>query len=47
MVASFNRGYSGFQQSYRTCTSTADLVIRRYLEEGAKLARDLTVRYAN
>jgi uncharacterized protein (TIGR02301 family) len=47
MVASFNRGYSGFQQSYRTCTSAADLVIRRYLEEGAKIARDMTARYSN
>ncbi len=46
MVASFNRGYLSFQ-SYRTCTSTADVVIRRYLEEGAKIARDLTARYAN
>src|SRR5262245_15862601 len=32
----FNRGYRGFQQTYRTCTPAADLVIRRYLEEGAK-----------
>jgi uncharacterized protein (TIGR02301 family) len=47
MVASFNRGYRGFQQSYRTCTPAADIVIRRYLEEGAKLARDITARYAN
>jgi uncharacterized protein (TIGR02301 family) len=47
MVASFNRGYRGFQQSYRTCTPAADTVIRRYLEEGAKLARDVTARYAN
>jgi len=47
MVASFNRGYRGFQQSYRTCTPAADLVIRRYLEEGAKIARDITARYAN
>jgi uncharacterized protein (TIGR02301 family) len=47
MVASFNRGYRGFQQSYRTCTPAADTVIRRYLEEGAKLARDITARYAN
>jgi uncharacterized protein (TIGR02301 family) len=45
MVASFNRGYSGFQ-SYRTCTSAADMVIRRYLEEGAKIAHDVTARYA-
>jgi uncharacterized protein (TIGR02301 family) len=47
MVASFNRGYRGFQQSYRGCTPAADIVIRRYLEEGAKLARDITARYAN
>jgi uncharacterized protein (TIGR02301 family) len=47
MIASFNRGYRGFQQSYRSCTPAADTVIRRYLEEGAKLARDITARYAN
>ena len=47
MVASFNRGYRGFQQSYRTCTPAADLVIRRYLDEGARIARDITARYAN
>ena len=47
MVASFNRGYRGFAQSYRTCTSSADLVIRRYLEEGEKIAREITARYAN
>lgn len=47
IVASFNRGYRGFQQTYRTCTPAADLAIRRYLEEGAKIARDITARYAN
>jgi uncharacterized protein (TIGR02301 family) len=47
MVASFNRGYRGFQQSYRTCTPAADVVVRRYLEEGARIARDITARYAN
>ncbi len=47
MVASLNRGYRGFRQSYRTCTPAADAVIRRYLEEGAKIARDITARYAN
>ena len=47
MIAAFNRGYSGFQQTYRTCTPAADLVIRRYLEEGSKIARDVTARYAN
>jgi uncharacterized protein (TIGR02301 family) len=47
MVAGFNRGYRGFQQSYRTCTPAAHVVIHRYLEEGAKIARDITARYAN
>ena len=47
IVASFNRGYRGFQQTYRNCTPAADLAIRRYLDEGAKIARDITARYAN
>jgi uncharacterized protein (TIGR02301 family) len=41
MTAAFNRGYRGFQQSYRSCTPAADLVIRRYLEEGSKIAREV------
>jgi uncharacterized protein (TIGR02301 family) len=47
MVASFNRGYRGFQQTYRTCTPAAGVAIRRYLDEGARIARDITGRYAN
>jgi uncharacterized protein (TIGR02301 family) len=47
IVASFNRGYRGFQQTYRTCTPAADVAIRRYLDEGSKIARDITARYAN
>jgi uncharacterized protein (TIGR02301 family) len=47
MIASFNRGYRGFQQAYRNCTPAADIAIRRYLDEGARIARDITARYAN
>ena len=47
LVASFNRGYRGFQQAYRACTPAADYAIRRYLEEGSRIARDITARYAN
>jgi uncharacterized protein (TIGR02301 family) len=47
MIASFNRGYNGFQQTYRTCTPAATVAIHRYLQEGAKISRDLTARYAN
>jgi uncharacterized protein (TIGR02301 family) len=47
MIAGFNRGYNGFQQTYRTCTPAASVAIRRYIEEGSRIARDLTARYAN
>lgn len=47
MVASFNRGYRGFQQTYRTCTPAATVAIKRYLDEGSKITRDITARYAN
>ncbi|HEU4661962.1 MAG TPA: TIGR02301 family protein [Pseudolabrys sp.] len=47
IVTSYNRGYRGFEQTYRTCTPAATIVIRRYLDEGAKIAREITARYAN
>ena len=47
MIAGFNRGYNGFQQTYRTCTPAASVAIRRYIDEGSKISRDLTARYAN
>lgn len=47
LTTSFNRGYRGFQQTYRTCTPAADIVIRRYLEEGARISREITARYSN
>src|SRR5262245_29476776 len=47
LIAGFNRGYRGFQQTYRTCSPAADLVIRRYLDEGSRISRDITARYAN
>ena len=47
LSASFNRGYRGFQQTYRTCTPAANVAIRRYLDEGARIARDITARYAD
>ena len=46
MIASFNRGYNGFQQTYRTCTPAANRRDPRYIEEGSKISRDLTARYA-
>jgi uncharacterized protein (TIGR02301 family) len=47
MVSGFNRGFRGFQQTYRTCTPAAGTATRRYLDEGAKLSREVTARYSN
>src|SRR6202162_6137592 len=47
MIAGFNRGYNGYSHTSRTCTPPATLAIRRYIDEGSKISRDLTARYAN
>lgn len=47
MIAAFNRGYSGFQQTYRVCTPAAEVAIQRFTVEGTRISRDLTARYAN
>jgi uncharacterized protein (TIGR02301 family) len=47
LIASFNRGYRGFQQTYRICTPAAELAIERYLDEGTRIAREVASRYAN
>src|SRR6202521_4117578 len=44
MIAGFNRGYNGFQQTYRTCTAAATVAIRRYIDGGSEISRDLTAR---
>lgn len=45
LVDSFNRGYRGFEQTYRTCTRTAVWVIDSYMEEGADIAQRIASRY--
>src|SRR3979490_1059031 len=46
-MSGFNRGYTGSQQPCRTCTPAASVAIRRYIEEGSKISRDLTARHPN
>jgi uncharacterized protein (TIGR02301 family) len=47
LVASFNRGYRGVAETHRRCTPTARVLIDRYLDEGARLARDIAARYGS
>lgn len=46
-VASFNRGYSGFETAYASCTASALEAINRYMREGAALTRDTASRFGN
>lgn len=45
MIDRFNRGYESFHSVYRICTAAATLASERYLDEGAKIAADITARY--
>ena len=45
LAGAYNRGLEGYGRSYRTCTPNAHLVIRRFLSEGERLAKDVGNRY--
>ncbi len=45
LAGAFNKGFRGFEQSYRTCTPNAELVITLYIDEGERIARDVSSRY--
>lgn len=47
LTASFNRGFRGYELTYRVCTPNARTTIARYLDEADRLARDITVHYGN
>ncbi|MFC5385718.1 TIGR02301 family protein [Aquamicrobium segne] len=46
-IASFNRGYRSFNESYKDCTPSAIAAIDRYMKEGEALTRDIASRYGN
>jgi len=45
LIDGFNRGYEGFKAVYRTCTPAATMAVDRYMQEGARIARDIAARY--
>jgi uncharacterized protein (TIGR02301 family) len=47
MIASFNRSFVAYEQTYRSCTAAAGVAIKRFLDEGAKLSREIATRYGN
>lgn len=47
LVASFNRGFRGFELTYRVCTPNAEAAAARYLDEAARISRDITYRFGS
>ena len=45
MIANFNHGFRGFQETYRECTSAAIEANNRYIAEGIKLSGEIPARY--
>lgn len=45
LAGAFNRGYAGYRTTYRTCTPNAQLVIVRFVDEGARIAREISYRF--
>lgn len=46
-IARFNRGYRSFDNSYSSCTASAQEAIVRYMREGETLTRDIATQYGN
>ncbi|WP_457798420.1 TIGR02301 family protein [Methylocystis sp. S23] len=46
-VAAFNRGFRGYELTYRACTENARTATTRYLDEAARISRDVTYRFGS
>jgi uncharacterized protein (TIGR02301 family) len=46
LAGAFNRGFHGYELSYRVCTPNAQLIIKRFLTEGEKITHDVTNHYS-
>jgi len=45
LAGAFNRGFRGYETVYRSCTSNAQVIIERMLDEGTKLSDDVANRF--
>jgi uncharacterized protein (TIGR02301 family) len=46
-VAAFNRGFHGYELTYRACTENARGASARFLDEAAKISRDVSYRFGS
>jgi uncharacterized protein (TIGR02301 family) len=47
MIARFNRGFRGYREIYRECTSSAAEAANRFLRQGTRIAAEIPSRYGN
>lgn len=47
LIGAFNAGYTAYERAYSRCTPAAITAQRNFLEEGAKLARDIRARFGS
>jgi uncharacterized protein (TIGR02301 family) len=45
LAGAYNRGYRGYEATYRSCTPNAQVVIARYLDEGGRIAHEISYRF--
>jgi uncharacterized protein (TIGR02301 family) len=45
LAGAFNRGFGDYQLTYRVCTPAAEDIVARFLDESARIARDVANRY--
>ncbi len=45
LAGAYNKGFHGFETTYRTCTDNARLIIDKYIGEGGSIARDVGSRF--
>lgn len=46
LAGAYNRGFRGYGAMHRRCTPNAELIITRFLDEGARIARDVASRFS-
>ncbi len=45
LAGAYNRGFRSYETLYRSCTPNAQTIIGRFLDEGEKLANEITGRF--
>ncbi len=45
LAGAFNRGFRDYELTYRACTPAAQEIVARFLDEAARIARDVANRY--